>query len=90
MVTKVNTDISVVLVQPTTHNGVKSLFTHHKRGSEGIGHKPPLGIMILGTNLKLKGYDNVHLIDAQLDNLGPEETALQISELNPEDEDDWP
>ncbi|MEC7641292.1 MAG: radical SAM protein [Nitrospinota bacterium] len=84
MSSKTTDDLCIVLVQPTAYQGVQSLFTHHKNGKVGIGHKPPLGVMILGTYLISKGYKNVHLIDAQLDNLTPEETAAQVAALKPD------
>ncbi|PIR00669.1 MAG: hypothetical protein COV66_05205 [Nitrospinae bacterium CG11_big_fil_rev_8_21_14_0_20_45_15] len=77
-------DYRVVLVQPSTKFGVQSLFTHHKSGKEGIGHKPPLAILILGTYLRSKNFPNVFCIDAQLDDLTPEQTVDRIAELKPD------
>lgn len=75
-------DFKIVLVHPTTHEGVQSLFTYYK--GEGVGHKPPLAILILGTYLKSQGFKNVTCLDAQLDNLTHEETVDQISRLKPD------
>ena len=79
-----NYDYRVALVQPTCQQGVKSLFTQHKNGKEGIGHKPPLAVLILGTYLRSENFKNVHCIDAQLDNLSPEQTVERLIKLNPD------
>ena len=79
-----NYDYRVALVQPTCQQGVRSLFTQHKNGKEGIGHKPPLAVLILGTYLRSENFKNVHCIDAQLDNLSPEETVEHLIKLNPD------
>ena len=79
-----NLDFRVALVQPTCQEGVKSLFTQHKNGKEGIGHKPPLAVLILGTYLRSEGFKNVHCLDAQLDNLSPEKTVERLVELKPD------
>lgn len=73
-------DITVVLVHPSTHNSVQSLFTFHK--NEGVGHKPPLAVLIMATYLKSKNFNNVHCLDAQLDDLSPEETVDRLVAMN--------
>jgi anaerobic magnesium-protoporphyrin IX monomethyl ester cyclase len=83
MASRSNFDYKVALVQPTCQQGVKSLFTQHKNGKEGIGHKPPLAIMILGTYLRSENFKNVYCVDAQLDNLSPEETVERLIKLKP-------
>jgi anaerobic magnesium-protoporphyrin IX monomethyl ester cyclase len=79
-----NYDYQIALVQPTCQQGVKSLFTQHKNGKEGIGHKPPLAVLILGTYLQSENFKNVHCIDAQLDDLSPEQTVERLVKLNPD------
>lgn len=74
--------VKLVLVQPSTHQGVQSLFTFHK--NEGVGHKPPQGIMILATYLRENGFSNVHCFDAQLDDLSPEQTVDQLVGMEPD------
>lgn len=74
--------LKVVLVQPSTHEGVQSLFTFHKK--EGLGAKPPLGIMTLATYLLSRGFARVSCLDAQLDHLSPEETVEKLAALNPD------
>lgn len=77
-----NNDIRVVLVYPSTHQGVRSLFTFHK--NEGIGYKPPLGILILATYLRSQGFSNVSCLDTQLDDLSPEETVDRLAVMRPD------
>lgn len=77
-----NKDIRVVLVYPPSTRGVQSLFTFHK--NVGIGYKPPLGIMILATYLRRNGYANVFCLDAQVEELTPEQTARRIADLAPD------
>ncbi|RJR44088.1 MAG: radical SAM protein [Deltaproteobacteria bacterium] len=72
----------LVLVQPSTHEGVQSLFTFHKK--KGLGAKPPLGIMTLATYLISRGFAGVSCLDAQLDQLSPEETVAQLAALKPD------
>lgn len=72
----------IVLVQPSTHEGVQSLFTFHKK--KGLGAKPPLGIMTLATYLRGHGFTQVSCLDAQLDNLSPEETVERLAALSPD------
>lgn len=71
----------VVLLQPSNNHGVQSLFTYHK--DHAIGHKPPLGILILATYLRDWGVPNVHCLDAQLDELSPEQTVDRLVEMKP-------
>lgn len=77
-----NKDINIVLVYPSTREGVQSLFTFHK--DEGIGIKPPLGIMIIATYLKSKGFKNVSCLDCQIGSLSPEETVERLEKMNPD------
>ncbi|OAN49300.1 hypothetical protein A6A04_04070 [Paramagnetospirillum marisnigri] len=74
--------IKVLLVQPSSDNCVQSLFTYHK--DHGIGHKPPLGIMILATYLQREGFADVHCLDAQMEEISPEETARRIAQEKPD------
>lgn len=73
---------TTVLVQPPRHEGVECLFTFHK--NKGIGHRPPLGILTLATHLREQGFAETHCIDAQLDDLTPDQTAERIVALQPD------
>lgn len=75
-------NLKIALAHPSTHNGVQSLFTFHK--NEGVGHKPPQGIMVLATYLREQGFKNVHCFDAQLDDLSPEETVDRLAQMEPD------
>lgn len=71
-----------VLVQPSSQGMVESLFTFHK--NDGIGPKPPQGIMILATHLRVHGFPESHCLDAQLDDLSPEETVERLVAMAPD------
>jgi len=75
-------DGTVVLLQPSNELGVQSLFTYHK--NHAIGHKPPLGILILATYLRDQGFQNVHCLDAQLEEWSPEQTVDRLEEMKPD------
>ena len=72
----------ILLVQPPRREGVECLFTFHK--NDGIGHRPPLGILTLATHLIRRGFPDTHCLDAQLDDLTPEELADRIAQDRPE------
>jgi len=78
----ISRDMKIVLVYPSTNNGVQSLFTFHK--NEGIGIKPPLGIIIIATYLKSKGFENVYCLDCQIGNLSSEETLRCLEKIKPD------
>lgn len=71
----------ILLVQPPRREGVECLFTFHK--NEGIGHKPPLGILTLATHLIRQGFPDTGCLDAQLDDLTPEEVVERIAAADP-------
>ncbi len=47
------------------------------------GHKPPMGIMYVGTFLRSQTSADVHLLDAQLKNLSIQQVIDRVQELNP-------
>ena len=75
-------DLKIVLVHPSSEEGVPSLFVHHK--NEGIGKKPPLAILILATYLKSRNFENVHCLDAHLEDLSPEQTVERLVQIKPD------
>ena len=83
MISKKEKNFKTVLVQPSSHGSIQSLFTYIK-AEGGIGKKPPLAILILGTYLKSQGFNNLACIDAQLDDLSPEATVDRIVEEKPD------
>ncbi|MAF96894.1 MAG: hypothetical protein CMM60_14250 [Rhodospirillaceae bacterium] len=74
--------LKTILVQPPPAQAVQSYFTFHK--GDGLGDKPPQGIMSLATYLISKGFKDTSCFDAQLDDLSPEETARQVATLKPD------
>lgn len=57
--------IKVLLIQPPTTGGVRSLLPQVD-GSEGIGHKPPLGILYVATYLKVYSQHEVKVLDCHV------------------------
>ena len=72
----------IVLAQPSSDQCVQSLFTYHN--DHAIGHKPPLGIMILATYLQVNGFDDVQCLDAQLEELSPQQTVDRLAAMEPD------
>lgn len=72
---------NVVMVYPSSDQGVRSLFTYHD--DNAIGFKPPQSILILATYLIENGFPNVQCLDAQLEKLTPAQTVDKLVELRP-------
>ena len=72
----------IVLAQPSSDQCVKSLFTYHD--DHAIGHKPPLGIMILATYLRANGFSDVQCLDAQVEELSPQQTVDRLATMEPD------
>lgn len=79
--TSKRTSDKIVLVYPSSTNGVQSLFTYHK--DHAIGHKPPQSVLILATFLRSQGIKDVMCMDAQMEEWSPEETVEQLVKENP-------
>lgn len=75
-------DIRVVLVYPSSHGSVQTLYTFNK--NQRIGNKPPQSLMILATYLRSQNFSNVHCLDAQVEDLSPAETARQVAAMDPD------
>ena len=58
--------LTVVLVQPPASHAVESLFPQTE-SEEGIGAKPPLGILYIGTYLRARSNHRVVVLDAQVE-----------------------
>jgi anaerobic magnesium-protoporphyrin IX monomethyl ester cyclase len=77
--------IRVVLIQPPTTHGVQSLLPHiDNEGSEGIGFKPPLGILYVATTVKARSAHEVFVIDAIAERLSFEQLVKRVVELKPD------
>jgi radical SAM superfamily enzyme YgiQ (UPF0313 family) len=77
--------IRTVLIQPPAHQGVKSLLPQvEEDGGEGIGYKPPLGILYCGTTVKERSNHEVMVIDAMAEHLDFDAVARRVAAFNPE------
>jgi radical SAM superfamily enzyme YgiQ (UPF0313 family) len=77
--------IRVVLIQPPTHQGVKSLLPQvDDEGGEGIGYKPPLGILYCATTLRERTSHEVLVIDAVAERLDFAAAVRRVLEFDPE------
>ena len=62
--------IRVMVIQPPATGGVRSLLPHVSNdGSEGIGFKPPLGILYVASTLKQRSSHEVMVVDAMAERL---------------------
>jgi len=77
--------IRVVLIQPPARHGVKSLLPQVEAdGGEGIGYKPPLGILYCATIVKERTPHQVWVIDAMAEQLDFAAVARRVADLNPD------
>ncbi len=77
--------IRAVLIQPPSYHGVQSLLPHvDDEGGEGIGYKPPLGIVYCATTLKELSSHQVLVIDAIASQLDFDEVVRRVQEFDPE------
>jgi len=77
--------IRVLLIQGPTRQGVKSLLPQvEEDGGEGIGYKPPLGVLYLATNVARNSPHNVTVIDPIAEQLSFEEIVARAVELQPD------
>ena len=71
------TDLDILLINPGARSQV-----YGKLGSSLSGIEPPIWCGLIAGFIREKGY-SVKIIDAEADNLSPEDTAAKISEYNP-------
>lgn len=76
--------LSVVLIQPPSTDGVQSLLPQVEEGSEGIGFKPPLGILYVASQLEARSHHKVHVIDAIAQQLSFEELLQRVISQEPD------
>ena len=74
---------NVVLVQPTSSRAVESLFPQTE-SVEGIGFKPPLGLLYVATYLETHSDHSVTVLDAQVERWETEELVEQILARSPD------
>lgn len=71
--------LRVVLIQAPTTQGVRSLLPQvDSDGGEGIGYKPPLGILYCASTLQKQSFHNVLVIDAIAEELSFQEVVNRV------------
>jgi anaerobic magnesium-protoporphyrin IX monomethyl ester cyclase len=76
--------LRVLLVQPPATHGVKSLLPQVDEGKEGIGYKPPIGLLLLATTIKRYSDHEVRIIDCIAEKLSIETTVSLASDFKPD------
>jgi anaerobic magnesium-protoporphyrin IX monomethyl ester cyclase len=77
--------IRAMLIQPPTTGGVRSLLPHVSNdGGEGIGFKPPLGILYVASTLAARSQHQIKLIDAVAERLTFEQVVQRVVDYAPE------
>jgi radical SAM superfamily enzyme YgiQ (UPF0313 family) len=71
------TDIDLVLVHPGNRTQI-----YQSLGSSLSAIEPPVWASLMATFVRRRGF-SVHVIDAEADDLTPEQTATRIIEINP-------
>lgn len=76
--------IRVMVIQPPTTGGVRSLLPQvDNDGGEGIGFKPPLGILYVASTLADRSAHEVLVVDAVAERLSFEDIAERARAFNP-------
>ena len=76
--------MKVLLIYPPATNAVKSMLVQSDASDEGIGHKPPLGIMYIAATLLAHSNHEVFMLDTQVLNLTEQEILQEIKKINPD------
>lgn len=77
--------LRVLLIQPPALQGVQSLLPQVDReGGEGIGFKPPLGLLYVATLLQESSIHEIYVIDAIAERLTFDEVAARALDINPD------
>lgn len=71
--------LKLLLIQPSFINSVKSLFIANY-ADEGIGLKPPIGLLYIATSIREKSHHEVKILDCQLDNVDENNILESIKE----------
>jgi len=74
--------LRIMLIQPPVSGGVLTILPHFQSG-EGIGHKPPLGLLSIATYLKQHSDHDIRILDCLPRNLSIAETVALVSEFSP-------
>ena len=81
---KAKHSLRVLLIQPPRTAGVASLFHQVDETSEGIGYKPPLGILYVATVLKKHSNHQIKVIDAIAQGLQTEDIIQEVLSFKPD------
>src|SRR5262249_34263472 len=77
--------IRAVVIQPPARECVKSLLPQvEEDGGEGIGFKPPLGILYCASTIKERSPHEILVIDAMAEQLDFEGVVRKVAAFNPE------
>ncbi|MBI3506686.1 MAG: radical SAM protein [Proteobacteria bacterium] len=77
--------IRILLIQPPSTEGVQSLLPQvDNDGGEGIGFKPPLGLLYVATTVSKWSNHEVKVVDAQAERLGYEDLRKIAAEFQPD------
>jgi anaerobic magnesium-protoporphyrin IX monomethyl ester cyclase len=76
--------LRVLLIQPPTTGAVTSLFHQVDEGTEGIGYKPPLGLLYIATTLKNYTNHEVKVLDAIAQKVKVEDIIREVSDFQPD------
>ncbi len=76
--------LRVLLIQPSSEGGVVSLLPQIDDNGEGIGFKPPLGILYIASTIKEQSDHEVMVIDAMAERLNFDSLIKQVIEFAPD------
>jgi len=76
--------IRVLLLQGPTIDGVQSFLPQVEEGGEGIGFKPPLGILYIATNIAKNSPHTVEVIDTIAEQLSFDEIVARAVAFQPD------
>jgi len=81
--TTASRSLDVVLLQPPAQGAVRSLLPHFQT-DEGIGFKPPLGLLYVASYLKAHSGHAVRVVDCQARRLSVEAAVEQVGASRPD------
>ena len=74
--------MKILLIYPPSLNAVKEMMVQTE--GEGIGHKPPLGIMYIASYLQKYTEHDITLLDAQVQKMDTKQVLEYIKKINPD------
>jgi anaerobic magnesium-protoporphyrin IX monomethyl ester cyclase len=76
--------LRVLLIQPPSFEGVYSFLPQINESSDGIGYKPPLGILYVATALKKHSNHQIKVIDAIAEELKIWDVVQEVADFKPD------